>query len=463
MFDKNIYIERRKILKKSIGSGLVLFLGNEESPMNYEDNTYHFRQDSTFLYYFGIDIPGLTAIIDIDNDIETIYGDDFGIEDIIWRGPQPKIKDLAELVGVKETRRRHDISVPMVLARNENKKIHFLLPYRSEHQLKISDWLNIKWAQIQADVSTDFIKAVVSQRSIKGPEEIEEIEKAVNITADMHFRAMEIARPGMKESDLAAAVQEVAIRNGGQLSFPTIMTIHGETLHNHYHGNTISAGDLIINDSGAENAMHYAGDMSRTFPANKKFSNRQKEVYEIALAAHEAAIAALQPGVKYLDVHLAACRAIAEGMKDLNILKGNTDELVKLGVHTLFFQCGTGHMMGLDVHDMENFGEQYVGYRPGLEKSSEFGLKSLRLGKELEPGFVLTVEPGIYFIPQLIDQWEAEKKHFDFVNFDEVNKYRDFGGLRSEEDFLITKDGARLLGKPVAKTVGDIEEIRGNA
>lgn len=462
MFDKKIYIERRKILKKSIGSGLVLFLGNDESPMNYEDNTYHFRQDSTFLYYFGIDIPGLTAIIDIDNDIETIYGDDYGIEDIIWRGPQPKIKDLAELAGIKETRRRHDISVPMVLARNENKKIHFLLPYRSEHQLKISDWLNIKWAQIQADVSIDFIKAVVSQRSIKGPEEIDEIEKAVNITADMHLRAMEIARPGMKESDLAAAVQEVAIRNGGQLSFPTIMTIHGETLHNHFHGNTISEGDLILNDSGAENAMHYAGDMSRTFPADKKFSSRQKEVYEIALAAHEAAIATLRPGVKYLDVHLAACRAITDGMKDLNILKGNTDELVNLGVHTLFFQCGTGHMMGLDVHDMENLGEQYVGYRPGLEKSSEFGLKSLRLGKELEPGFVLTVEPGIYFIPQLIDQWVAEKRHSDFVNYDEVIKYRDFGGLRSEEDFLITKEGARLLGKPVAKTVKDIEKIRAN-
>jgi Xaa-Pro aminopeptidase len=268
-----------------------------------------------------------------------------------------------------------------------------------------------------------------------------------------------MAKPGMKESEIAAAVQEVAIRAGGQLSFPTIATINGQTLHNHYHGNTIKSGDMVLIDCGAENEMHYAGDMSSTFPVDKTFTQRQREIYQIALNAHEAAIAELKPGVRFKDVHLKACKTIAEGMKQMGFMKGDMDEAVQQGAHALFFQCGLGHMMGLDVHDMENLGEVYVGYN-GEAKSTQFGLKSLRLGRELEPGFVLTIEPGIYFIPELIDMWKAEKRFADFINYDKVEQYKDFGGLRNEEDFLITKNGARLLGKPIPKTIEDVESQR---
>ena len=460
MFEKNIYVQRRNVLKKKVGSGLILFLGNSESPMNYRDNPFHFRQDSSFLYYFGIDRPGLTAIIDVDNDQETIFGDEYSIDDIIWRGPQPTIEELASLVGVAQTGSAHEIPVKLVISRNEDRLIHYLPCYRSEHYLKLGDWLVIKRAEIEHGVSVELIKAIAEQRSVKAPEEIEEIEKAVKTTGEMHLTAMQMARPGMKEVELAAAVQEVAVRNGGQLSFPTIMTINGETLHNHYHGNILKNWDVVLNDSGAETAMHYGGDMTRTFPAGKKFTNQQKELYDIVYNAHKKAVSALKPGTKYLDVHLTASRALTEGLKELSILKGDTQELVEMGVHTLFFQCGTGHMMGLDIHDMENLGEQYVGYRPGLEKSKEFGLKSLRLAKELEPGYVLTVEPGLYFIPQLIDMWHSEKKHIDFINYDKVMLYKEAGGYRVEEDFLITEKGRRLLGKKIPITSDDVEEVR---
>ena len=463
MFDKNIYIQRRNKLKKKMGSGLLLFLGNSESPMNYRDNPFHFRQDSSFLYYFGIDRPGLVAIIDVDNNKETIFGEEYTMDDIIWRGPQPTIAELAQQVGVKEVENLHVVPVRLVLSKSEFRDVHFLPPYRSEHFLKIQEWLILKRAQILDGVSIDFIKAIVEQRSIKTPEEIEEIEKAVNITADMHITAMRLARPGMKEVELAAAVQQVAVKNGGQLSFPTIMTINGETLHNHYHGNTLKNWDVVLNDSGAETAMHYGGDMTRTFPAGKKFSNRQKNLYNIVYNAHKKAVAALKPGTKYLDVHLTASRALTDGLKDLNFLKGNTADLVEKGVHTLFFQCGTGHMMGLDIHDMENLGEQYVGYSPEMKKSKDFGLKSLRLAKELKAGYVLTVEPGLYFIPHLIDMWYGQKKHADYINYEKVLEFKDAGGFRVEEDFLITEDGHRLLGKKVPITIKGVEEVRRSA
>jgi len=459
MFTKETYQKRRELLKSTVKSGVLLFLGNDECGMNYADNTYHYRQDSTFLYFFGSDYAGLNAIIDIDENKEIIFGDELSIDHIVWMGTQPTIKEKSEAVGIYETAPSGELQDYLSKASSKGRKIHYLPPYRPEHQVKLLNWLNIHPNQAVKNSSAEFVQAVVNQRNYKSEEEIIQIEEAVNITADMHLTAMRMAKPGMKESEIAAAVQEVAIRAGGQLSFPTIATINGQTLHNHYHGNTIKSGDMVLIDCGAENGMHYAGDMSSTFPVSKTFTERQREIYQIALNAHEAAIAELRPGVRFKDVHLKACKTIAEGMKQMGFMKGDMDEAVQQGAHALFFQCGLGHMMGLDVHDMENLGEVYVGYN-GEAKSTQFGLKSLRLGRELEPGFVLTIEPGIYFIPELIDRWKAEKKFTDFINYDKVEQYKDFGGLRNEEDFLITNDGARLLGKPIPKTIDDVESQR---
>lgn len=442
-----------------VQSGIILFLGNEESSMNYKDNPYHFRQDSSFLYFFGLDFPNLAAVIDLDHGTETIFGNELTVDDIIWMGTQPTLKEKAEGIGIQRTSPMEKLGQVLMEAQAKQRTIHFLPPYRPENILKLTNMLDIPPLETTEKASVELIQAVVEQRNIKSPEEIEEIEKAVNISADMHLASMKMAKPGMYEYEIAAEIHRVAQASNGQLAFPIILTVNGQTLHNHYHGNRLEEGMMLLNDSGAETDMHYAGDLSHTFPVGKKFTPRQKEIYEIALTAHQAAVDALQPGIKFRDIHLTACRNIALGMKDLGFMKGDMEEAVALGAHALFFQCGTGHMMGLDVHDMEDLGEKYVGYA-GEEKSTQFGLKSLRLACELQPGFVLTIEPGIYFIPELIDMWHKEKKFDRFINYEKVLQYKDFGGLRSEEDFLITPDGHRMLGKPVPKTIDDIESIR---
>lgn len=459
MFSKETYSNRRNKLKAEVKSGILLFLGNDECGMNYADNTYHYRQDSTFLYFFGSDYAGLNAIIDIDENREIIFGDELTIDHIVWMGSQPTIKEKSQAVGIGETAPMSELKTYLDKAAVKARTIHHLPPYRPEHQIKLLNLIQIHPNLASKNASLPFIQAVVNQRNYKSDEEISQIEEAVNITAEMHLAAMRMARPGMKEYEIAAKVQETAIRLGGQASFPTIATINGQTLHNHYHGNTLKSGDMLLLDCGAENKMHYSGDMSSTFPVDKTFTTRQKEIYQIALNAHNAAIAKLQPGVSFKDVHLTACRAVAEGMKQMGFMKGNLDDAIQQGAHALFFQCGTGHMMGMDVHDMENLGEVCVGYN-GKAKSTQFGLKSLRLGRELEPGFVLTIEPGIYFIPELIDMWKTEKRFEEFINYDKVEQYKDFGGCRNEENFLVTADGARLLGKPIPKSIADVEKER---
>jgi len=457
MFTKETYINRREQLKKTVASGILLFLGNDECGMNYADNTYPFRQDSTFLYFFGLSYAGLSAIIDIDNDKEIIFGDELTIDDIVWMGTQPTLKEKSERVGVLCTQSSKSIESYLKNAQSKGQQIHFLPTYRPEHKLKLMDWLGYMPAAQEASVP--FIRAVVNQRNYKSAEEIVEIEKACNTTADMHIKAMQILRPGMKESQIAGALADVALSAGGNLSFPTIATINGQTLHNHYHGNIVKPGDMLLLDAGAETAMGYAGDMSSTIPVDKKFTSRQKDVYDIQVASHLAAVEALRPGIPFKDVYKLSSKVIVEGMKSLGLMKGNADDVVREGAHAMFFQCGLGHMMGLDVHDMENLGEVYVGY-DGEPKSTQFGRKSLRLGRKLEPGFVLTIEPGVYFIPELIDLWKGEKKFTEFINYDKLETYKDFGGIRNEEDYLITEDGARRLGKKIPLTTDEVEALR---
>ena len=457
MFSKETYMARRAKLKQTIGSGLLLFLGNDESGMNYADNTYHFRQDSTFLYFFGLPYAGLSAIIDIDNDKEIIFGDELTIDAIVWMGTQPTLKEKSEAAGIKEVRPFKEIETYLKNAQQKGQPIHYLPTYRAEHQIKLFQWLGIVPGAEKPSVP--FIMGVVNQRNYKSEEEIAEIEKACIVTADMHLTAMRTVRPGIRESDVAAAVAEVAFANNYQLSFPIIATINGQTLHNHDHSHMIKSGDMLLLDAGAETEMGYAGDMSSTIPADKKFTTRQREVYEIQNAMHLESVKALRPGIPYMDVYDLSARVMVEGLKGLDLMKGNAEDAVREGAHALFYPHGLGHMMGLDVHDMENLGELWVGYN-GEPKSTQFGRKSQRLAIPLEPGFVHTVEPGIYFIPELIDMWRADKKFADFINYDKVETYKNFGGIRNEEDYLITETGARRLGKKIPLTPEEVEEIR---
>ncbi|MBW1655642.1 aminopeptidase P family protein [Flavobacterium quisquiliarum] len=460
MFSRETYINRRQVLKKAMGSGLIILPGNEEVGMNYRDNIYHFRQDSSFLYYAGIDRPSLFLIIDIDADLEILFGDNLTIEQTVWVGPQDSLNSDAEKTGITTVQPLSFVEAVLKNAVQQKRAIHFLPPYRAAITLKLSSWLDIHPNEIAKKSSIPLCKAIIAQRSYKTNEELIEIEKAVNITAAMHLKAIQSARPGMTEYEIAGQVEGTAISLGGHLAFPTILTVNGQYLHNHAGSNVLKEGQLVLCDCGAENNMRYAGDMTRTFPVSKTFTTQQKEIYNIVLKAEEAAVATLKPGTFFKDSHLTACKEILTGLKSLGLVKGDLDEAVAAGAHTLFFQCGLGHMMGMDVHDMENIGEEYVGYTETLKKSTEFGLKSLRLAKELEEGFVLTVEPGIYFIPELIDQWQVEKKYSEFINYDKVQAYRNFGGIRIEEDFLITKESYKLLGKPLAKTAEDIEALR---
>jgi len=457
MFSTQVYSERRERLKSHFQDGLLLFLGNEESPMNYSDNAYAFRQDSSFLYYFGIDQPGYAAVIDLDRDRTVIFGNDLSIEDIVWTGILPTVAELASAVGVTETAPASALAAYLLGAKE--RPVRFLPPYRPEHRLKLHVLLGLPLENLDARASLDLVRAIVEMRSIKDAEEVDQIEKAVDVTVDMHLAAMRMARPGVKESEIAARLTEIALASGGNLGYPIIATIHGETLHIHTHGNTLQSGQMLLLDAGAETAMHYTADLSSTCPVDAQFTPRQRDIYRIVLKAHLAVVEHLKPGVPFRDMHRLACRTIAEGLKDLGLMKGDLDEAVEQGAHALFFPCGVGHMMGLDVHDMENLGEVWVGYE-GRSKSTQFGLKSLRLARPLQAGFVLTVEPGIYFIPQLMDRWRAEGKFTEFIHYDRLAPYRGFSGMRIEENILITETGHRVLGKPWPRTLEEVEAAK---
>lgn len=455
MFSASTYSARREALAQKLGGGVALFLGNKDVGMNYAANTYHFRQDSNFLYFFGIDRAGLAATIDLDTGEATVFGDELTMDDIVWTGDLPTIAEQAAQAGVTKT-------APMSALEGSlsGKKVHFTPPYRFENMIILSEMLGIPVRELKSAASMELIHGIIGIRSYKTAEEVEEIEKAVRLTNRMHLAAMRASRPGVTEAEVHAAVAHAAYAADSSTSFPVILTINGAVLHNHHHHNTLESGRLVLCDAGGVSPMQYAGDMTRTYPVDPTFTQQQKAVYEIALASQEAAIDALKPGIPFKDVHLTSCRVIAEGMKSLGLMKGDVDAAVAAGAHALFFQHGLGHMMGIDVHDMEDLGEDNVGYNAEIQRSPQFGLGFLRLGKPLEAGFVVTVEPGIYFIPQLIDQWKAEGKFSEFINYDALDSYRDFGGIRIEDDYLITADGARLLGDPVPKSVADLEAYR---
>lgn len=455
LFSPEIYKGRRSAFVEELDNGLLLILANEESPMNYNGNTFRYRQDSNFLYFFGLSMPGIAGVIDVDNNKSILFGDDPSMEDIVWTGPQTPLATLAARIGADEVKSMKDLEDFL-----EGRKVHYTPPYRMENIYELSLLLKKSIEEIKAGSSQEAVQAIVKLREVKSDEEIIQMEKAIAITAAMHTRVMATARPGMTEAALAGIAEGIAVANGGNLSYPVILSKDGQTLHNHGHYNELKEGDLVLGDFGAENEMFYAGDITRTFPAGKKFTEQQKAIYRIVLDAEEDCIKSLKPGVKYQDVHIEASRIIARGLINLGIMKGDPAEAVEKGAHALFFPHGLGHMIGLDVHDMEDLGEDSVGYDEETKRSDQFGLGYLRLGKTLQPGFVLTVEPGIYFIPELIDQWEEEKRHAEFINFEELKNWRSFGGIRIEDNVLITPNGSRILGPAIPKGIDEVESLK---
>ena len=461
MFPTQVYIDRRKNLKNRLSSGLVLMLGNQEVPYNYKSNTYHFRQDSTFSYFFGLNEPNLAGLIDIENNTEYLFGDNIDIEDIIWMGNLPSLEERAGKVGIEKTLPSKELAGYIKKAHDSGHQIHFLPPYRGESIIHLENLLGISKSELSKAASLELIKAIVDLRLLKDAYEIAEIEKMVEVAYQMHTFVMRNAKPGMFEKEIAGAIEGIALSYSNGVSFPIILSMNGETLHNHSHGNILQQGRLLIIDGGAESESLYASDITRTIPVGGKFSPIQKDIYNIVFDANLKAIEITSPHIAYREVHLAIAKVIAHGLKNLGLMKGKMDDAVEAGAHALFFPHGLGHALGMDVHDLEGLGEDNVGYNDSITRSDQFGLAYLRFAKKPKPGYVLTDEPGIYFIPELIDLWRGDKKFMDFINYDKVETYKGFGGIRIEDDILVTENGCRVLGKPIPKTVEEIEAMMG--
>ncbi len=447
MFSKETYVHRRETLKKLVKNGLIIFFGNNNSPANYPSNCYTFRQDSSFLYYFGQTREGLVGVIDIDNDKEYLIGDDIDIEDIVWYGSVDSVSDLAAQVGIMNSAPMKQLQPLTEKAQSKGQKIHFLPPYRFDIKIQIMDLLGIHPSQQKGRASMDLIMAVVKMRSAKEQQEIEEIERACAIGYKMHTTAMKLCKPGVTEQYIAGVIDGIANSYGSMVSFATILSQHGEIMHGNPSPNKLEEGRLMLCDAGAETNMNYCSDNTRTMPVGGKFTQRQLEIYQIVEACHDYTLKVAKPGVPWKEVHTNVCRLMTDKLKELGLMKGDTDEAVAAGAHAMFLPHGLGHMMGMDVHDMEALDQRYVGFDDEFQPSDQFGTNCLRMGRRLEENYIMTDEPGIYFIPALIDDWKASGHNAEFINFDLLETYKDFGGIRIEDDILITKDGCRFLGK----------------
>jgi Xaa-Pro aminopeptidase len=460
MFPPEVYIQRRNRLRELVGKGVVLFLGNKEVAMNYAANSYPFRQDSTFLYYFGLDMPGLAGMIDCESGAEVLYGSDPTLEDIIWVGRQELLQEKAHRTGITKVKplERLDGDVFRVIA--HSRQVHYLPPYREQRRLQLAYYDNLRYEEVDKNASQTLIKAVVSQRSIKDRFELSELEETMNnITAQAYSRAAGLIKPGSFEYEIAGSIEGFALENNCRMAYPVICTVNGETLHNHQYGNELKSGQLLLIDAGVESPLRYATDITRTYPVNGKFTTQQKEIYQIVLDAQEEAIKSIAPGKPYMEVHLNAATVITKGLKNLGLMKGGVEDAVSHGAHALFFPHGIGHMIGLDVHDMEDIGENYVGYDDEFKRSEQFGTAYLRMAKRLSEGNVVTVEPGIYFIEPLIERWQSEGRYRDFIDYSAVAKFRGTGGIRIEDNIAVTANANKVIGNQIPKSISEVESL----
>jgi Xaa-Pro aminopeptidase len=462
MFPAEVYIQRRKRLRELVGSGVILFLGNKEVAMNYAANNYPFRQDSSFLYYFGLDMPGLAGMIDCELAGEIIYGSDPSLEDIIWVGNREPLQEKALRAGVSLVKplERLDGDVFRVIA--HAREVHYLPPYREQRRLQLAYYDNLKYEEVDRNASETLIRAVAAQRSVKDEYELQEMEETMNsVTSEAYANAIRHIKPGAFEFQVAGAFEGKALEKHCRMAYPIICTVNGQTLHNHYYGNELKKGQLLLMDAGVESTRRYATDITRTYPVGGKFTNQQKDIYKIVLEAQLEAIKAIKPDKPYAEIHTLAATVITRGLKELGLMKGDVSDAVRHGAHALFFPHGIGHMLGLDVHDMEDIGEDYIGYDQEFKRSEQFGTAYLRMAKRLQEGYVVTVEPGIYFISPLIDKWRSEGRYRDFIDYRAMEKFRGFGGIRIEDNVVVTDKGHKVIGKPIAKEIEEVEKLVG--
>ena len=452
MFSKEIYINRRaELLRRMSGQGgIAIFPGNADAPANYRGNDYKFRQESTFLYFWGIDQPFYAAVLDLDTGGETIFADDVDIDDIVWMGPQPSVRSIAESVGVGERSgaAAGEVSAPYAgfadyvkKAVAQGRKVHFLPQSRYYNCLLLSSLLNIDAEELNRRLpaskvaSEPLARAVIGMRLVKQECEIEEIDKSCDLGIRMHTAAREGCVPGVLEQSIVGRMDGITLSEGWGVSFTTILSQNGET--------------------------HSASDFTRTYPCSGKFTTKQREIYDIVHQCNEFAFSMVRPGISYREVHIATVTRMLEGLKSLGIVNGDPAQMAADGIGGLFMPHGLGHNMGIDVHDMEDIGENLVGYDDDQKREGGIGLANLRMARRLVPGNVVTDEPGIYFIPDLIAQWKRDSLDGGRVNYALLEReYLDFGGIRLEDDVLVTAEGARRLGSsrlPIASS--DIEEL----
>ena len=457
MFAPKIYSDRRRHLKQQIGSGVVLFLGNDQTPRNFPANPYSFVQDASFLYYWGVDLPGLAAVMDIENDREILFGNDFTVDDIVWMGPQTSLKEWSQRCGAKDACPEDQLKPFLEKAQAKKQSVHYLPPYRPENLLKIEHLTGIPHSQVNVQASKSLIHAVVEQRLIKSGEEVAELEQSLEITKEMYSLAMELTEPGKFEYEVIGRVEGMVLARGSRPAHSFILTTRGERLHAGGHTNQMKAGDLVVMDVGVESPRKYTSDVTRTFPVSKGFTPLQKEIYQIVLKANDAAIEMAAPGISFRDIHVHAASVITEGLQQMGIMKGNLQDSVSRGAHALFFPHGLGHPLGLEIHDLESLGEEHVGYNREIRRSSQFGLSHLRFARPLAQGMVMTIEPGIYFIPDLIRAWQSAGKFQEYIHFDKLESFLGFGGIRIEDDILVTPAGSRSLSRDIPKTLSELE------
>jgi Xaa-Pro aminopeptidase/Xaa-Pro dipeptidase len=455
MFASEIYKSRRTALAGAM-SGIGVFPANPPSPTNYAHNTHPYIQDGCFAYYFGVPQPDLVGAIDFDSGEGFLFGDDPTLDALIWLGGSTSMREWGERSGVNRTRPLSTLA-SWIAGRRHDRAVHFTPPYRGALTIRLCEWLDLPVQSVAAHASVPLIRAIVAQREIKAPEEIAEMETALAVTAEMHAIAMCLARPGVVEHVVSGAVEGAARAADLNFAYPVILSARGEVLHNDRHDQRLKAGDLIVHDSGAASPLGYASDITRTLPVGGRFEPRQRFCYDLVLKAQLAAIEACRPGAPYLSVHKLAARVLAEGMIAASVFRGDPDEIVESGAYALVFQTGVGHQIGLDVHDMEALGENYVGYDDTVKRSELFGLRNLRMAKPLRPGMVVTVEPGLYFIPALIDRWESEGRHSGLIDYARVREFLPVHGIRIEDDVLITNTGYRVLGPGIPKTAHEME------
>lgn len=457
MFSATTYQARRAALRARLQKGVIVMHGNHDSPMNYRDNSYPFRQDSSFLYFFGLDQPGLVGVIDLDSGEDWVLGEDASLEDVVWTGPSPTLAERAVLCGVTRTAPRRMLALTVARAIASDRTIHYLRPYRADILAELAELVGLTAARILEGYSLCLTRAVVALRERKSDEEIAQIESALKVTALMHSAAMNASRPGVVEHNVVGLMEGIVRQHDLQLAYSTIFSKRGEVLHNHSHAATLEPGDLVVNDAGCSSRLGYASDITRTLPVGGKLVGLKRDLYGLVLESNERVIAALKPGVRFSDAHKLGCRVMVQGLKALGCFRGDPDEIVESGAYAIFFQCGIGHQLGLDVHDMEALGEDHVGYEPGVARSTLFGMKFLRLAKPVQAGFVVTVEPGIYIIPALLERWRAEDRYAGLIDYQAFDQLRGIGGIRIEDDVLVTETGSRMLGPHIARTPDELE------